>query len=185
MKTLSKTSLYGGFLVAFLFIAGMSLVESPVESQNEMLDDMEIAHIAYTAGLIDISYAHLALALSDNPDIREFAQTMIRDHSAVNDKALQLLNKLNATPKDNATSQKLLADAKKFRKELAQLEGEAFNKRYAENELSYHQFVNETVETQFIPAVQNQEFKSLLKSALETFKTHEKHAERMNKMIGM
>ena len=30
-------------------------------------NDLEIAHIAYTAGNIDIRYAHLALAISENP----------------------------------------------------------------------------------------------------------------------
>lgn len=184
MKTRSKISLFGGFVAALLFIAGMSLVEPSCEFQGEMLDDMEIAHIAYTAGTIDISYAHLALAFSENPDVREFAHTMIRDHSAVNEKALGLLKKLNATPKDNSTSQQLLAEAEKFKKELAELDGEAFDKRYAENELGYHQFVNETLETQFIPAVQNEEFKGLLESALETFKIHEQHAERMTEMVG-
>ena len=57
------------------------------------LGDMEIAHIAYTAGEIDIRYAHLALALSENDEIREFAETMIRDHTAVNEAALALLQK--------------------------------------------------------------------------------------------
>ena len=147
MKTRSKISLFGGFVAALLFIAGMSLVEPSCEFQGEMLDDMEIAHIAYTAGTIDISYAHLALAFSENPDVREFAHTMIRDHSAVNEKALGLLKKLNATPKDNSTSQQLLAEAEKFKKELAELDGEAFDKRYAENDLGYHQFANETLDT--------------------------------------
>ena len=58
------------------------------------LTDMQIAHIAYTAGQIDIRYAHLALALSENDDVRSFAETMLRDHKAVNDAALELLGKL-------------------------------------------------------------------------------------------
>ena len=52
------------------------------------MSDLEYAHIAYTAGNIDIRYAHLALALSNNPEVHEFANTMIRDHMAVNEAAL-------------------------------------------------------------------------------------------------
>ena len=37
------------------------------------LNDLEIAHVAYTADNIDIRYAHLALAISKNPAVREFA----------------------------------------------------------------------------------------------------------------
>ena len=52
--------------------------------------------LPYVADNIDIRYAHLALAISKNPAIREFAQTMIRDHNAVNEQALALLKKLKA-----------------------------------------------------------------------------------------
>lgn len=141
--------------------------------------DMDIAHIAYTAGNLDIRYAHLALAKSDNPDVRRFAELMIRDHEAVNEQAIALLTKLGATPTDNATSRQLADAARAKRAEMAALEGAAFDRAYAENELGYHQFVNTTVENAFIPAADNREFKSLLKSALRVFKVHEQHAEQM------
>ena len=150
---------------------------------EDAVSDMDIAHIAYTAGEIDIRYAHLALALSETPEVRSFAETMIRDHSAINQQALALLQKLGATPTDNDTSQKLLQDAGNIRSELLQLEGKAFDQRYISNELSYHEFVNETVENPFIPHVQNAEFKKLLESALKTFRVHEGHARRLNKKL--
>jgi putative membrane protein len=57
--------------------------------------DPQIAHIAYTAGQIDIEAAQQALNKSQNKDVREFANDMERDHKAVNDKALALVKKLN------------------------------------------------------------------------------------------
>ena len=69
--------------------------------------DPEIAHIAYTAGNIDIAAAKQALAKSHNATVRAFATEMVRDHQAVNDKALALLKELKVTPKDNATSEAL------------------------------------------------------------------------------
>ena len=48
-------------------------------AQTPKLNDLEMAHIAVTASNIDIAYAHLALAFSENADIRGFAETMIRD----------------------------------------------------------------------------------------------------------
>ena len=177
--TLLLSLLFVG-LLAFTTTGARSVDESSPASQ---LNDMEIAHIAYTAGLLDIRYAHLALAVSENPDVRAFAETMIRDHSAINEKAVALLEELGATPQDNATSQKLVEDAAQIRKELMALEGAAFDKRYAANELAYHQFVNTALETQFIPNAQNAQFKSLLESALRTFKVHEGHAEAMNRKV--
>ncbi len=151
--------------------------------KEQKLNDLQIAHTAYTAGAIDIRYAHLALALSDNPEVRTFAELMIRDHTAVNNKALALVKKLQITPQDNALSQQLAQQANNIRTEMSQLRGDAFAKRYAANELGYHQTVNNVVENTFIPQAQNPELKALLTAALQTFKVHEGHAETMNQKV--
>lgn len=150
----------------------------------EALNDLEIAHAAYTAGQIDIRYAHLALALSENDSVRDFAQTMIRDHSAVNAAAGQLLQQLNAVPQDNALSQALAEGAAAKRAELTGLSGQAFDCAYAQNELGYHQVVNQTVEGNFIPTATVPELKALLADALVTFKQHEGHAHHMVDGLG-
>ncbi len=168
-------------MLAALIMAGAASFS--VAKAEEGPSDMQIAHIAYTAGVLDIRYAHLALAKSENAKVREFAGLMLRDHAAVNDQAVALLTKLGAAPEDNATSRQLVADAKAKRDELSTLDGNAFDRAYAENELGYHQFVNETLETAFIPAADNKEFKDLLKSALAVFEVHEDHAGMMVKSL--
>lgn len=153
---------------------------APAVAEDKM-NDLEIAHTAYTAGGLDIRYAHLALALSEDASVREFASTMIRDHSAVNDEAVALITKLKVTPQDNALSQALVKGAAEKRAEFVKLSGKAFDCAYAKNELGYHQIVNQTVEGKFIPEATVAPLKDLLKSALVTFKAHEKHAENMVK----
>lgn len=160
--------------LAITFIATPVLAESPAE-----LNDLEIAHVAYIADNIDIRYAHLALAISQNPRIHEFAETMIRDHTAVNEQALALLKKLGADPQDNFLSQALNTDAEKIIDELSQLRGADFDKRYASNELGYHQAVNDLVANAFIPNIENDEVRELFKAGLQIFRAHERHAEAM------
>ena len=150
----------------------------PAQAESAM-NDLEIAHTAYTAGGLDIRYAHLALAISENPQVRDFAQTMIRDHTAVNDAAGALIAELNVTPQDNNLSRALVNGAAAKRAELMALSGNAFDCAYAMNELGYHQVVNETVAESFIPAVTVEPLKALLEDALVTFRAHEAHAEHM------
>ena len=156
---------------------GTANAQSPAD-----LNDLQIAHVAYVADNIDIRYAHLALAISANPDVRDFAQTMIRDHSAVNEQALALLAKLKAQPEDNFLSQSLQENAEKLIDEMSQLRGAEFDRRYAENELAYHKAVNDLVGNAFIPNIENAEVKALFEAGLEIFQAHEGHAE---KMVGM
>ncbi|GAB4224820.1 MAG: DUF4142 domain-containing protein [Kiloniellaceae bacterium] len=156
-----------------------ALAAGCASADDQVMNDLEIAHTAYTAGGLDIRYAHLALALSENDTVRDFAATMIRDHSAVNDAAVALITELQVTPQDNDLSRALIAGAAEKRAELVALNGKAFDCAYAENELGYHQVVNQTVEGNFIPNTTVPQLKALLSDALVTFKAHEGHAERM------
>lgn len=139
--------------------------------------DPQIAHIAYTAGAIDIEAANLALSKSTNPAVTEFAQSMVDDHQAVNEQALALVEKLGVTPEDNATSQALTAAAEAKRAELAALEGEAFDAAYIDNEIAYHRQVNDALANLLIPSAQNAELKGLLETGLTLFQGHQLHAE--------
>lgn len=167
--------------VALAASIAFAAIGSAVASDPAALSDTEIAHVAYTADNIDIRYAHLALAISQNPKVHEFARTMIRDHEAVNEAALGLLKKLGATAQDNFLSQKLNQDAEGIIDKLAALRGVEFDRAYAANELGYHQAVNGLVEHTFIPNIDNAEVKALFEQGLEIFKAHEHHAEMMVK----
>ncbi len=165
-------------MIASLALLTTISVNAYAESPGD-LNDLEIAHVAYTADSIDIRYAHLALAISKNPAVHEFAKTMIRDHSAVNDRALALLKRLNASAQDNFLSRQLNGQSDQLVQEMSRLSGAAFDRRYAENELGYHQVVNGLVEDIFIPNIQNPEIKALFEEAIVIFKAHERHAEKM------
>jgi len=141
--------------------------------------DPQIAHIAYTAGQLDIEGAKQALAKSKNKEVRAFAQDMQRDHTAVNKKALALVKKLKVTPEDNDTSKALAKQAKEKRDELAKLSGAAFDKAYMDNEVAYHKTVNGALEKTLIPSASNAELKELLQTGLKIFQGHEQHAEQV------
>jgi putative membrane protein len=161
-------------------IAAVCLATSGAFAQNAgKPTDPQIAHIAYTAGQIDIEAAEQALNKSQNKDVREFATDMERDHKAVNDKALALVKKLNVTPEDNNTSKTLSKQAADKRAELAKLNGAAFDKAYIDNEVAYHKTVNSALQNTLIPSASNSELKDLLTTGLKIFQGHQQHAEHV------
>jgi putative membrane protein len=139
--------------------------------------DPQIAHIAYTAGQLDIEAAKNAISKSTNKDVRAFAEDMVRDHEAVNKQALELVAKLKVTPEDNDTSRALTKQAADKRVELSTLNGADFDKAYVANEVAYHKTVNGALATTLIPSASNPELKSLLQTGLKIFQGHEQHAE--------
>ena len=141
--------------------------------------DPQIAHIAYTAGALDIAAANQALTISKNKDVRDFATLMVRDHTAVNQQALALVKRLKVTPEDNPTSQGLTKQADAERATLAKLSGRAFDRAYVANEVAYHHTVNGALANTLIPNAQNPELKSLLQTGLKLFREHEDHARHL------
>jgi putative membrane protein len=148
-------------------------------AQGAKPNDAQIAHIAYTAGNIDIEAAQLALEKSKNKEVRSFAEDMVRDHKAVNDQALALVKKLNVTPQDNDTSKALLKQATDKQTSLKGLNGAAFDKAYANNEVAFHKTVDRALQGTLIPSASNAELKDLLSTGLKIFQGHEQHAEHL------
>ena len=162
---------------AFAAICVLSAAALAQESAKPT--DPQIAHIAYTAGEIDIKAAKQALAKSPNKEVRAFALQMVRDHTAVNKQALTLVKKLKVTPEDNDTSRSLLKQADEKYSELAKLRGAAFDRAYANNEVAYHKTVDGALENTLTPSASNPELKSLLETGLKIFQGHLQHAERV------
>jgi putative membrane protein len=161
-------------------LAAASLLASGIAvAEGAKPNDAQIAHIAYTAGQIDIAAADQALQKSSNKDVRAFAEDMQRDHKAVNDKALALVKKLGVTPEDNDTSKALSKQAADKRAELAKLSGAAFDKAYIDNEVAYHKTVDGALQNTLIPSASNAELKDLLQTGLKIFEGHLQHAEHV------
>ncbi|HUZ91632.1 MAG TPA: DUF4142 domain-containing protein [Methylocella sp.] len=161
-------------IAAICMLSGAALAQAAAK-----LTDPQIAHIAYTAGQLDIEAAKQAIAKSTNQDVRAFADDMVRDHTAVNKQALDLVAKLKVTPEDNDTSRALTKQAAEKRDELAKLNGADFDKAYVANEVAFHKTVNGALETTLIPSASNPELKSLLQTGLKIFEGHHKHAEQV------
>ena len=160
-------------------VAALCLMPLPAFAQAAKPNDAQIAHIAYTAGALDVAAGKQALAKSKNKEVRAFAEQMVKDHTAVNKKALALVKKLKVTPQDNPTSASLKAAADAKQKELAKLNGAAFDKAYVANEVAFHKTVNGALSSTLIPSAQNGELKALLQTGLKLFTEHQHHAEML------
>jgi putative membrane protein len=160
-------------------VAGLFASAAPTAAMAAAPTDPQIAHIAYTAGNIDIAAGKQALLRSHNKAVRAFASEMVRDHAAVNTKALALVKKLHVSPAANATSAALSKQAAITLRRLSHLNGRSFDRAYAANEVAYHKTVNAALSDTLIPSARNGELKSLLQTGLGLFREHQTHAEHL------
>ena len=141
--------------------------------------DPQIAAIVVAANQVDIDAAKVAKGQSKNADVKEFADTMIRDHEGANKQAKELVTKLHVKPEENATSKSLKEGGKKNIAALKKLKGTAFDKAYIEHEVAYHQQVVDAVNTTLLPNAKNPELKSLIEKVAPVIQAHLDHAKQL------
>jgi len=138
--------------------------------------DAQIVGIVLAADQIDIDYGKIALQKSKDKKVREFAQRMVTDHSAVQKSVIELADKLGVKAEDSSTSTDLKSGAADITAKLNNLKGKEFDKFYIDNEVSYHKTVTDAVDAVLIPNAQNADLKSALQGAQPLFLKHLEHA---------
>jgi len=134
-----------------LALTAVLQAQAPAPAPAPDLSDPEVAHVAVTANSIDIDMAKLVPSHTTNAAVRQFATTMITDHTAVNAQAGALATKLGVTPKDNAVSESLQTGATSARVSLEPLHGAAFDRAYMDREVAYHQAVLDAIDKLLVP----------------------------------
>lgn len=145
--------------------------------------DPQIVGIVIAANDIDIHSGKLALTKTHDKQVRDFAQEMVSDHTAVQKSVMDLGAKLHVTPAESDTQAALLKQAKETIAKLKGLSGKAFDKAYIDNEVAYHKAVIDEVSKVLIPDAQNAELKSALQGAAPTFQGHLEHAKNIQNSI--
>ena len=146
--------------------------------------DPQIAGIVVAANQIDVDAGKLAKSRSQNKEVKDFAQQMITDHTAVNKQAGALAKKLGVTPEDSDTSKSLKQGAADNLKNLKALKGGQFDKSYVDHEVVYHQQVLDAIDKLLIPSAQNAELKSLITKVRPAIAAHLEHAKHLQASLG-
>lgn len=150
----------------------------------QKVNDAQIAQIVVTANTIDIDNGKIALKNSKTASVEEFANLMIKDHTAVNNNAVALVTKLGVKPEDSDVNKSLKSAADTEQAKLKALSGAAFDKEYLTNEVAYHKQVIGALDTVLIPNAQNAELKKTLVDVRPAFEAHLHHAEQALAALG-
>jgi putative membrane protein len=145
--------------------------------------DAQIAAIVVTANQVDIDAGKLAVSKAHSKDVKEFAQRMITDHSAVNKSATELVERLHVTPEPNPTSESLQKGGDQNLAKLKTLSGAAFDKAYIDHEVAYHEAVISALDKTLIPSAQNAALKALLVKVRPAFEAHLDMAKQLQSQL--
>jgi putative membrane protein len=166
-------------ILVSLALAAVSTANAEDKASASAPTDAQIAMIVVVADTVDVDYGNLAVKKTSNQAVKEFTETMVRDHTAMNEKAIALAKKLGVTPEASDTSKNLKSNGKKELAKLKALTGADFDKAYVDNEVSYHEAVIGLLDKTLIPNTKNAELKSLLEGGRPIFVAHLGHAKML------
>src|ERR1043166_6734059 len=161
-------------------VAAFTTVHAQTAPAAAPPNDAQIAHIVLTADSVDVDYGNLAVKKTKNAEVKAFAETMIRDHTAVNAKATALATKLGMTPQASDTSRSLKSNGEKEMAKMKAMHGAEFDKAYIDNEVAYHESVIGALDKVLLPNAKNAELKSLLETGRPIFVSHLNHAKELH-----
>ncbi len=171
-------------MASLLFLSLFAPAALTAQAAAPDLSDPEVAHVAVTANAIDIDAARFALTRTRNAEVRQFADLMVTDHSAVNAQAGALATRLGVTPADNAVSRSLVDGAATAHRSLEGLRGKAFDRAYLDREIGYHQAVLDALDRLLIPTTENADLKALLQQVRPAIEAHLAHAKSLRAKLG-
>jgi putative membrane protein len=155
------------------------VLHEPHTPRAAAVNDAQIAAIVVAANTVDIEFGKLAQSKTKNEKVKQFADTMVTDHTAVNKSAVALVTKLGVTPEESETSRGLTASGEQTRARLSNLSGEDFDREYIANEVAYHKLVIDAVDKTLIPNAKNAELKAALVNVRPALVAHLEHAQQI------
>ena len=170
-------------LVITGFIALNTLFSNAVVA-GAKLDDATILAIFDQANSVDVFTGRFGAKYGHSAEVRELGVMTATDHVAVQQMGRDLAKKLGIfpTPPDTDTS---VADLAKTLAFLKTKYGKEFDKAYLKHEVDFHQSVVDAITRTLLPAIENDEFKELVKKVLPGFEHHLAETKALAKKFGV
>ena len=152
--------------MAFVAVLLASASAASAKSDSAFLTD------AIQGNLGEIAVGQLAQQNGNSDAVRSFGQMLVQDHSASNEKAMQLAKSHDVSPPTEPKP-----EAKKRNDKLSKLSGDSFDKEFAKEMVEDHKKDIAEFETQ---AKGSDDVASFAKDSLPTLEKHLQTAQSIN-----
>jgi len=146
---------------------------------EKKLSDAEISAVVNAANLGEIEEAQLAKTLAASEEVRAYADMMIRDHTAANDRHLDLARRLGIVPLENKLSKELADNTKSTIESLREKKGEEFDRAYIDAQVKTHERVLEIIIEDLLPNATHPDLAADVREMRPAVESHLTEAKRI------
>jgi len=169
---------FAKLLLATSFILGLTGVARAWDDFAPP-SDSEIGHIILTANKAEIDAGNLAVEKAQNQGLKDFAQLLVKEHTASNLVINVLFVKIRITPADNDISKGFSKNTTDRLNQIKALSGNDFDKAWINWQVQVHSQVLTSLDQQLIPAAQNGELKEFLQKYRNSINDHLQKAQQL------
>jgi putative membrane protein len=141
---------------------------------TSQVSDQHFIKEAADGGMAEVELGQLAADKASNPQVKEFAQRMVKDHSQANDQLKQIAMQKGVTLPSSPS-----AKYEMTKKKLSKMSGDAFDQAYMQDMLKDHKADIATFEKESTSG-KDPDVKQFASQTLPTLKDHLKQAESVS-----
>ena len=142
----------------------------------ESLRDGQILKIVDLANTGEVEQAQLAKTRASNPQVKQFAAMMVKDHSQANQKAMKLAKAAGVTEEESPVAAKLELKSSQTFDTLTAVSPSGFDAAYMNAQVEQHQAVLNILSNDLIPNATNPQLKTELEATRTVVQRHLGHA---------
>jgi len=177
-------SIHATALAALLLLpAPAPAFAAQASDKGASLDDATIVAIFDLANTADIETGRLATERGHSPKVRALGRNFAEAHTQVRQLGRDLAKRLGVTPTPPA-DQRMAEQHRAAMQHLEALNGEAFDRAYLQREAEFHAAVIAAVTETLLPAIRNDELRSLLEKVAPAFQSHLAAVKERQKELG-
>jgi putative membrane protein len=151
----------------------------PVQSTARLDGDPEVAMVIRVANLGAVREAELARTRAGSAAVKDFANMMVNEHTAAEDKAETALLKAELPFKDSDLSRQLDAESGNAAQSLSILNGADFDRAYLDRQIQALQKVLDTTDSTLVPRARHKALKQVLTELRTTMQQHLEKAKQV------
>lgn len=152
-------------------------------TQNGKLTDHQIAMVMRVLNLGEVRESEVAREKSGNSAVRDFAQMLINDHDAQNNKTEAELLRADINSEDTTLSRQLDATSGSETDRLRGLTGNALDRAYINRQVDAHQSALNLIDTQLMPNARKKVVKDQLTELRKLIETHLARAKQIQSSL--
>lgn len=147
-------------------------------SAAKALSDAEFMRMATQANMAEVQLGKIAVQRAENPEVKQFAQRMVDDHTKANDELAQLAAKRDVKMPDDMSPKH-----KPVMSRLSNLSGADFDRAYMREMVTEHDHDVARFQRQ-ATATKDADLKAWIEKTLPVLRRHEQMAQNTARIVG-